>query len=677
MRPRDFVCTLLFCFTVLSFCILPAAAADSDVCGANAVWHFDETSGTLTISGTGAMWDIAAWNIAAETSLSFDDGGPAGIAYAETLACQPAATHAMPWKNICGEVKTVVIDEGITTVGNFAFADYSNLTAVTLPSTLTSVGDGAFLRCFALREIVLPDALESIGDFAFYSANLPKIHIPREMREIGAFSLCGDGFGEVGYLLETITVDPDNAYFRTVDNMLFTKDGTELVYCPYLAESTVCTLPDTVQVIRDFAALYISAADFVLPDGLREIGRGNFAESSLRSIRVPASVEKIGEYAFTGGFALKRIDVAPENRYYQSIDGVLYTKDGTELLACPPRKWGYLCLPETVQILRGGAFLNSSLSELRFTGNSLTGIERNAFCHCMYLRKLWFPASLQWMEEGSVQKNPALREIYFFGDVPRTVRSDGTDASYFSAISAFDMPANVYYLPEKHGFDTFEGALLNPIPVDEITVDPIQSCGDGAIWWYSENSAAEGELTIRGEGAIYDYTDTEAPWHELRDRINVVYIAEDITAIGAGVLQDLPNARDVCLWDTVVAIGDGNFCDMPSLVAVEIPESVAKIGSGCFENVPALTELTVADGNTHYRAENGELVCLDPTLETETETAVEAESETEAASERGSVPAVETKPGKQHTIWYILCAAILLGGAAGIVVFIRRRKKRS
>ena len=44
MRPRDFVCTLLFCFTVLIFCILPAAAADSDVCGANAVWHFDETS---------------------------------------------------------------------------------------------------------------------------------------------------------------------------------------------------------------------------------------------------------------------------------------------------------------------------------------------------------------------------------------------------------------------------------------------------------------------------------------------------------------------------------------------------------------------------------------------------------------------------------------------------------
>ena len=60
MRPRDFVCTLLFCFTVLIFCILSAAAADSDACGTNAVWHFDETSGTLTISGTGAMWDIAA-----------------------------------------------------------------------------------------------------------------------------------------------------------------------------------------------------------------------------------------------------------------------------------------------------------------------------------------------------------------------------------------------------------------------------------------------------------------------------------------------------------------------------------------------------------------------------------------------------------------------------------------
>ena len=672
MRPRNFVCLLLFCITVLLFCVLPVAAVDSDGCGEDAVWRFDAESGTLTISGTGAMWDIAA-----EPSLFSDDGSLAGMAYAETLACQPADTHAMPWKAICGEVKSLVISEGITTVGNFAFASCSNLTEVALPSTLISIGDGAFLSCYSLHGIVLPDALESIGDFTFYSANLPEIHIPREVREIGAFSLCGDGFGEVGFLLETITVDPDNAYFCAMDNLLFTKDGTELVYCPYLAESTVCTLPDSVRVIRDFAALYISAADFVLPDGLREIGRGNFAESALLSIRIPANVEQIGEYAFTGGYTLKRIDVDPENRNYQSIDGVLYTKDGTELLACPPRKWGYLCLSETVQIIRGGAFLNSSLSELRFTGNNLTAIERNAFCHCMYLRKLWFPASLQWMEEGSVQKNPALREIYFFGDVPRAVRSDGTDASYFSAISAFDMPANVYYLPEKRGFDTFEGVLLNPIPVDAITVDPIQSCGDSAIWWYSENDAAEGWLTIRGEGAVYDYTDTEVPWHELRDRINVVYFDNDITTVGDNVLRELPNVRDVYLQDTIVEIGDGNFCDMPSLVAVEIPENVAKIGAGCFENVPALTELTVADGNTHYRLENGKLVCLDPAPETETETAAEAESETETASESGKAPVPETRHEKQHTIRYILCAAVLLGSAAGIVVFIRSRKKRS
>lgn len=672
MRPRDFVCTLLFCITVLLFCVLPVAAVDSDGCGEDAVWGFDAESGTLTISGAGAMWDIAS-----EPSLFSDDGSLAGMAYAETLACQPADTHAMPWKTICGKVKSIVIGEGITTIGNFAFASCSNLTEVALPSTLISIGDGAFLSCYSLRGIVLPDALESIGDFAFYSANLPEIHIPREVREIGAFSLCGDGFGEVGFLLKTITVDPDNTYFCSVDNMLFTKDGTELVYCPYLAESTVCMLPDSVRVIRDFAALYISAADLVLPDGLREIGRGNFAESALLSIRVPASVEQIGEYAFTGGYTLKRIDVDPENRNYQSIDGVLYTKDGTELLACPPRKWGYLCLPETVQIIRGGAFLNSSLSELRFTGNNLTAIERNALCHCMYLCKLWFPASLQWMEEGSVQKNPALREIYFFGDVPRAVRSDGTDAPYFSAISAFNMPANVYYLPEKRGFDTFEGVLLNPIPVDEITVDPIQSCGDGAIWWYSENDAAEGWLTIRGEGAVYDYTDTEVPWYALRDRINVVYFDNDVTAVGDNVLRDLPNVRDVCFRDTIVEIGDGNFCDMPSLVAVELPENVAKIGAGCFENVPALTELTVADGNTHYRVENGELVCLDPAPETETETAAETKSETETAYESGKVPVPETRHEKQHTIWYILCAAILLGGAFGIVVFIRRRKKRS
>lgn len=87
-----------------------------------------------------------------------------------------------------------------------------------VPSTLLSIGDGAFLHSHEIYEIDLPDALQSIGDFALYSANLSAVHIPRELREIGPFSLCGDGVMYVGYHLATITVDPENAYFCAEDN---------------------------------------------------------------------------------------------------------------------------------------------------------------------------------------------------------------------------------------------------------------------------------------------------------------------------------------------------------------------------------------------------------------------------------------------------------------------------
>ena len=654
------LCTVL---TVLVLLLVPISAADVGVCGDNATWTYDADSGTLTVTGTGAMWDMAA---------DFFDPNERirQMAYEKTLARQPEEAHTVPWGEVRGDIRSVVIGEGITTVGNYAFQRCGRLTAVTLPSTLLSIGDGAFLHSYEIYEIDLPDALQSIGDFALYSANLSAVHIPRELREIGPFSLCGDGVMDVGYHLAAITVDPENAYFCAEDNVLFTKDRTELVLCPDFGESAVYTLPDSVRRIRDYAAVNLSATEFHMGEGLREIGVGSFSFAHCLSLRIPASVEKIGAFAFTGGYSLKWIEVDPANPQYKSIDGVLYTKDGTEVLACPPRKWGYLCLPETVEIIRGGAFHESSLNELRFTGDRLTGIEREGIFHCPYIRALWFPASLKRMEEGSIQYNPGLRELYFAGDAPEVYPSEGKEYETNAAIAALDMPATLYYLSGQKGWDTFEGVWLIPTPVEEIVERPIPSCGPGAVWWYSENETTGGDLDIRGEGPIYDYTDTTVPWYDLRDRIYVIYFLDGVTRIGDNVLRDLPNVREVCfLDDAVVEIGSGNFCDMPSLTEVEIPARVAKIGSGCFENVPALTALTVDGDNTHYRVENGALVCLDPETDAETGTMTEEKG---APAEETAAEEKDAAPSRRHAVWYGIGAACLCGIAAVAVIWRKR-----
>ena len=102
---------------------------------------------------------------------------------------------------------------------------------------------------------------------------------------------------------------------------------------------------------------------------------------------------------------------------------------------------------------------------------------------------------------------------------------------------------------------------------------------------------------------------------------------------------------------------------------VEIPARVAKIGSGCFENVPALTALTVDGDNTHYRVENGALVCLDPETDAETETMTEekgAPAEDTAAEEN------DAAASKRHAVWYGIGAACLCGIVAVAVIWRKR-----
>ena len=166
----------------------PAAAEGtvvaSGTCGDNLTWTLDDV-GTLTISGTGAMDDWTS-----------DD-------------------HA-PWYENREIVKTVVVEEGVTSIGNRAFFECRNLatadlpdsatvlgeyafyncnmlTAVDLPAGLTAIGNGTFRNCYILTDITLPAGITAIGDYAFCACTcLPDITFPAGLASIGmsAFEGC-------------------------------------------------------------------------------------------------------------------------------------------------------------------------------------------------------------------------------------------------------------------------------------------------------------------------------------------------------------------------------------------------------------------------------------------------------------------------------------------------------
>ena len=213
-------------------------------CGDNCKWIFDEKTKTLFIRGSRKMKDYE-WKNGAPTT---------------------------PWSSKRKQIENVVINEGIT-IGDGAFSRCSSLTSITIPDSVTKIGDGAFWECSPLTSITIPESVTSIGRLGFCGCSkLTSINIPKNVKEIGkkAFADCSN--------LSTITVDEENKYFKSVRNVLFTKDGTKLIRYASAKKETSYIIPGDVVVIGD------SAFD---------------ACPHLDSITISNSVTMIGDYAFS------------------------------------------------------------------------------------------------------------------------------------------------------------------------------------------------------------------------------------------------------------------------------------------------------------------------------------------------------------------------------------------
>lgn len=131
----------------------------SGTCGDNLTWTLTE-DGLLTISGTGAMDDFA-WSSA-------------------------------PWRQFSESIKQVVIEDGVTSIGNHAFFECSSLTNITIPSGVTSIGSHAFYNCSGMKSITIPSGVTSIGDHAFWNCmSLKNITIPSGIRKIEPYTFWG------------------------------------------------------------------------------------------------------------------------------------------------------------------------------------------------------------------------------------------------------------------------------------------------------------------------------------------------------------------------------------------------------------------------------------------------------------------------------------------------------
>ena len=252
---------LALCLTLMAVSAFAAEEVASGTCGENLTWVLD-SEGTLTISGMGDMYDCG------------DDS---------------------PWFNNSA-IKKVVINPGVTSIGDDAFYCCTALTSIEIPEGVTWIGGSAFSGCTALTSIEIPEGVTSIGHYAFSGcAGLASIEFPEGVTSIGSFAFAGcTGL--------TSVVVPEGV----------TKIYSGLFYgCTGLASIEI---PDGVTLIGSFAFYDCTGLNsIVIPQGVTSIGEEAFGCcTGLASVVIPEGVTRIDKWVFWGCTGLNNV-VIPES----------------------------------------------------------------------------------------------------------------------------------------------------------------------------------------------------------------------------------------------------------------------------------------------------------------------------------------------------------------------------
>ena len=396
--------SLLFCAMVF-FCFSSTAFAENIDSGTwgDLTWTLDENY-VLSISGNGNMNDFE-W-----------DSSDAWAYHSENIT-------------------SVIIENGVTSIGEFAFQNCTKMTSVIIPDTVSTIGAGSFCFCSSLADLIIPEGVQEIDDDAFFGcSSLTSVLIPASVTDLGGcvFANCTD--------LTSITVDPDNPSYCDIDGILYTKDlavlwqhpagrgdmyripdsVTRILYgtfygCRKLTSITILekvnsieistffgcsslisiTIPESVTSIGRSAFYYCSnLTNITIPEIVTSIGEGTFSYcSNMTSITIPKGVTSIGDAAFYGCRNLADVYYAgTEAQWQEAISIGNYNDD----LLKAKIHYNYvvpdLFLPNSLTTIQEEAFAGGAFHYVQLPEGAFS-IGNRAFADCPNLQFIYIPES--------------------------------------------------------------------------------------------------------------------------------------------------------------------------------------------------------------------------------------------------------------------------------------------
>ncbi len=290
-------------------------------------------------------------------------------------------------------VPTSIDGAAVKVIGSAAFAG-TEIVSVVLPKETTSIGDNAFNGCNSIVEINIPAKVNSIGATAFTSANS----------------------------LTSINVEAGSVNYCSVDGVLFNKSKTTIMCYPMAKAGASYDIPATVKTVATSAFMGTALESVTIPDGVAEIKSFAFKDSAITEITLPASATALGDGVFASCSALTSINVNEANTAYISINGVMFNKDQTNLVAYPAGKTdASYSVAKNITAIGKYAFNGcTNLNEVVII-NTLTKIGDNAFEGCSELNAVYFYGTKdEWDNVTIGTGNEVLDgivEFRLFGDV--------------------------------------------------------------------------------------------------------------------------------------------------------------------------------------------------------------------------------------------------------------------
>ena len=469
----------------------------------------------------------------------------------------------------------------------FALAGALSLTAVSMPAAFAAdTGTGGQVNAAAAPQANNDEfTVDADGVLVAYTGGATDIRIPEGVTEISSNAFTNAQLTSVWIPASVRTIDDSAFAGQPLTQVTFQDDDAH---------------PSQLETIGDRAFSYTPLESVSLPRSLKTAGLETFSDmAKLRSVNVGPHVQADGLFAaFARTPLLESIEVDAANQNYQSLDGVLYTKDLTHLATYPQAKnsGGSYTVAEETAFIDEGAFASAQITSVTLPSH-LRNVGKGAFVGAR-ITSLTLPDGFESMDDTAFWYMSKLERVDLGG---ATILSDSA-FRYDRALAEVNFRPDLNRLAEVGDF-AFDTTALTSVTLP----DSVTSIGKGA---FSNDTAltslhlGSGIATI-GESAFVAANNLASL---TVDPANTVYSVEDGALYGKGdagrtLVLYLPTKTDtdVTVPKGTTAIADAAFANNTSLRRVVLPEGLTTIGYGAFDGDANLADIVIPDSVTVAR----------------------------------------------------------------------------